>query len=272
MTLKLLQAPQELLAPQDLLSQEELESEAKQLGFKVFLGIFSRPENVQMRHIWRTQLECGKQLQAAGINYKFIMGWPVDENRSLSVHKWGVLATDWEVRQATQLRNESMVHEDLYFAHFPDAYVAEQSKTFALFEYGYSLGASYVVKMEDDACVDASMLLLKIAEHEHYARKGGAAALYAGHQLVSWTKGRDGMNDPYYSGLCYVLSQDLLRLILIEDEANTVLWAPYGSFDEDAETGHWVAFAINHHNISVHWMGWDETIMHKNGTTHNAGP
>ena len=29
----------------------------------------------------------------------------------------------------------------------------------------------------------------------------------------------------------------------VSKEMNSVLWANYGSFDEDAETGRWVAFA-----------------------------
>ena len=53
------------------------------------------------------------------------------------------------------------------------------------------------------------------------------------------------------SGPLYLLSRELIKLIVDEDQANTVLWASYGSFDEDAQTGRWVAFAQKEHNVTV---------------------
>ena len=42
-----------------------------------------------------------------------------------------------------------------------------------------------------------------------------------------------------------------MKAIVKDDESNSILWAPYGSFDEDADTGRWVDYARTHHGISV---------------------
>eukprot|EP00438_Fugacium_kawagutii_P021923 Skav207170 [mRNA] locus=scaffold573:543439:544134:- [translate_table: standard] len=222
----------------------------------------SGPGNAKMRDKWRNKWQCGKQLQAAGIVYRFIVGWPIDKTRSLSAHLSGQVATDSEASQANQLRNESSVYQDFKFVHFPDTYLGLQSKTFAVFKYGYNLGASYIVKMDDDICVNASLLLLKIEEHEAQAKKGGPPAVFAGDMLITWIKAINGVKTPYFSGLCYMLSKDLVRPIVEEDSMNAVLFAPYGSYDEDAQTGRWVAFAKKHHNISVNFMTWEKKKMH----------
>ena len=234
-------------------------------GPRVFVGVLTGPAEVKRRQSWRIDWECGHQLDAAGIPYKFIVGWPIDPKRSLKVHEHGLKAFDSEALMATQLRNESAEHRDLAFFDFPDTWIGLQTKTFALLQYGYSLGASYVVKLDDDACVNASQLLLGIEEHEARVKKGGPSALYAGAVVKQGTeyhgmKGKDNSTHPYYTGLCYILSQDLIQPIIEDDKMNTVLWAPYGSFDEDAQTGRWVAFAQAHHNISVDWQLLDDLM------------
>ena len=45
-----------------------------------------------------------------------------------------------------------------------------------------------------------------------------------------------------------------MKAIVIDDESHSILFAPYGSFDEDAETGRWVDYARTHHGISVHFQ------------------
>eukprot|EP00438_Fugacium_kawagutii_P021921 Skav207168 [mRNA] locus=scaffold573:519249:519935:- [translate_table: standard] len=223
----------------------------------------SAPGKAKMRDQWRNKWQCGKQLQAAGIVYRFIVGWPIDENRSLSARPSRQVATDSETSQANQLRDESGVYQDFKFVHFPDTYLGLQSKTFALFKYGYSLGASYIVKMDDDICVYASRLLIKINQHETQMNKGGPPALYAGWKLITKIPGINGVNTSYFSGLCYMLSQDLVGAIVEEQSMDAVLFAPYGSYDEDAQTGRWVSFVQKDHNISVNFMEWDKRWMHK---------
>eukprot|EP00438_Fugacium_kawagutii_P008602 Skav200251 [mRNA] locus=scaffold3488:50351:51085:+ [translate_table: standard] len=229
---------------------------------KVFVGIMSAPGNAKKRDQWRNKWQCGKQLQAAGIFYRFIVGWPIDENRSLAIHRRGQVATDSEASQANHLRNESSVHQDFKFVHFPDTYLGLQSKTFALFKYGHSLGASYTFKMDDDICVNASKLLLTIEEHEAQAKKGGPPAVFGGCFLIVGIKGINGVKTPYFSGLGYLLSRDLVGAIVEEESMDAVLFAPYGSYDEDAQTGRWVSFVQKHHNISVNFMWWKEKEMH----------
>eukprot|EP00438_Fugacium_kawagutii_P003798 Skav211111 [mRNA] locus=scaffold3323:112618:113295:- [translate_table: standard] len=219
-----------------------------------------------MRGIWRNEWECGKQLQAAGVPYKFLLGWPVDVKRSLTDHKNNQFATSVEVDRANELRNESAKYQDMKFFHYPDTYMTLQSKTFALLSYAYSLGVSYVVKLDDDACVNATKLLKKIEEHEALVAAGKQpAALYAGTQFVRDRHGKDNLNHPYYIGRMYILSKDLVKAIVEDDAENSVLFAPYGFFDEDAETGAWIGYAAQHHKIKIHWMNWDDS-MYDNST------
>eukprot|EP00438_Fugacium_kawagutii_P021922 Skav207169 [mRNA] locus=scaffold573:538982:539677:- [translate_table: standard] len=222
----------------------------------------SGPGNAKKRDRWRNRWQCGKQLQAAGIVYRFIVGWPLDENRSLAIHRRGQVATDSETSQANQLRNESGVYQDFKFVHFPDTYLGLQSKTFAVFKYGYNLGASYIVKMDDDICVNASNLLLKIEEHEAQAKEGGPPAIFGGYFLITGIKAINGVETPYFSGLCYMLSQDLVGAIVGEQSMDAVLFAPYGSYDEDAQTGRWVSFVQKRHNMSVNFLEWNKNPMH----------
>eukprot|EP00435_Cladocopium_sp_Y103_P040071 s2555_g10.t2 len=243
----------------------------KQDGPKVFVGVLTGPAEAKRREIWRNDWECGQQLEDAGIPYKFILGWPVDNQRSLTKKDHGLKPSDSEALLASQLRNESAEHEDLAFFHFPDVYLGLQTKTFTILSYGYSLGANYVVKLDDDACMNASQLLLGIAVHEARVARGGPAALYAGAVLRQGTeyhgmKGKDGSSHPYFTGLGYMLSYDLIQIIINDDKMNTVLWAPYGSFDEDTQTGRWVAFAEEHHNTTVDWMLLDDVMSNSTHT------
>ncbi|CAL1141042.1 unnamed protein product [Cladocopium goreaui] len=214
---------------------------------RIFAGIPSAALYGERRMRWRKQWKCGDKLNAWGIPYKFIVGWPVDKSTNLTAHRQGYKATDSEVHKAELLRNESLTYKDLHFVNLPDTYLSLQSKTFALLDYGYSLGAEYVMKMDDDTCIKPHKLVEYLDAYEAKKRQG-PKALYAGYYQFNGSeykkmRGRDGAIHPYFAGPFYVLSKDLIRKIVQDDEMNSVLWARYGSTDEDAQTGRWVAFA-----------------------------
>lgn len=195
---------------------------------RIFAGIPSAALYGERRMRWRKQWKCGENLNAWGIPYKFIVGWPVDKSTNLTAHRQGYKATDSEVHNAELLRNESLTYKDLHFVNLPDTYLSLQSKTFALLDYGYSLGAQYVMKMDDDTCIKP-------------------------HKLVE-----------------YLDAYDLIRKIVQDDEMNSVLWARYGSTDEDAQTGRWVAFAEDQHKIHVDRIRMKHIMIWKNGKEINA--
>lgn len=221
---------------------------------KVFVGVESgHPER---RRAWRDEWHCGEQLRKAGIPYAFVVGWPVQAGRDLTRHTQGLQATVDEVQQAEALRNESEKYGDMHFIAVPDTYLDLQAKTFAIFQYGLSLGASYVAKLDDDNCMNATKLLESLQKHE---QEHHGAALYGGYYEFKGTeyetmKGKDHVVHPYMSGPGYVLSSDLIEKIVKDDEPNSILWAPYGSFDEDAQTGRWVDYAAKHHNLTVNYL------------------
>lgn len=237
---------------------------------RIFAAIPSNPIYAKRRMRWRKEWRCGEQLNAAGIPYKFIVGWPVDKDTNLTEYRQGDWATDSEAQNAELLRKENLKYKDLHFVNLPDTYLSLQAKTFALLDYGYSLGAQYVMKMDDDTCIKSHKLLEYLDKHEAEKRQGGPTALYAGYSKFAGTEneamlGRDQKGHTYFSGPFYVLSKDLIRHIVQDDEMNTVLWARYGTFDEDAETGRWVAFAEDHHKIRVNKMKLKHILIWKNG-------
>ena len=209
--------------------------------------------HAERREVWRR--DCGSLLQAAGVPYKFVVGWPVSPGRDLTKHQQGVFASDEEAAKASEMRRESEQYGDMHFIAVPDTYLDLQAKSYAIFQHGYALGATYVVKLDDDGCVDVPKLQSALEEHE----KRPGRELYAGYHRWEGTemrqmRGRAGEPHPYMSGPLYLLSRELIRLIMDEDRANTVLWAAYGSFDEDAQTGRWVAFAQKEHNVTVDYQ------------------
>lgn len=241
---------------------------------RIFAGIPSAALYGERRMRWRKQWKCGDKLNAWGIPYKFIVGWPVDKSTNLTAHRQGYKATDSEVHKAELLRNESLTYKDLHFVNLPDTYLSLQSKTFALLDYGYSLGAEYVMKMDDDTCIKPHKLVEYLDAYEAKKRQG-PKALYAGYYQFNGSeykkmRGRDGAIHPYFAGPFYVLSKDLIRKIVQDDEMNSVLWARYGSTDEDAQTGRWVAFAEDQHKIHVDRIRMKHIMIWKNGKEINA--
>jgi len=233
---------------------------------KVFVGIPS--SHSERREVWRKNWRCGEKLRELGIPYKFIVGWPVDPARNLTAEMQGLKAFKSEVSKTNLLRNESETYKDLHFVHLPDTYLTLQAKTFALLDYAYSLGVSYVMKMDDDACVNGTRLLEALTTHEVNTLKGGPTALYAGYYRWEGTefkymRGMDNRTHPYFSGPAYIISKDLIEKIIEDDEMNSVLWANYGSFDEDAQTGRWVAFAEEEHHLKVEWMPVTKLLSHE---------
>ena len=238
---------------------------------RIFAGILSAALNGGERRMrWRQEWTCGEQLNASGIPYKFIVGWPVDKSTDLTRTQQGVHATDSEAHTAELLRKESLIYKDLHFVNLPDTYLSLQAKTFALMEYGYSLGAQYVMKMDDDTCIKPHKLVEYLDAYEAKKRQGSPKALYAGYYQWQGSeydsmRGRDGAIHPYFSGPFYVLSKDLIQKIIQDDEVNSVLWASYGSYDEDAQMGRWVAFAEDQHNIHVDRIELKDIMIWQNG-------
>eukprot|EP00913_Durusdinium_trenchii_P000106 g95.t1 len=171
---------------------------------KVFVGVESgHPER---RRAWRDEWHCGEQLrklcveegqmnacaEKAGIPYAFVVGWPVQAGRDLTRHTQGLQATVDE-----------------------DTYLDLQAKTFAIFQYGLSLGASYVAKLDDDNCMNATKLLESLQKHE---QEHHGAALYGGYYEFKGTeyetmKGKDHVNK-----VGYRIPPNVKRFLHVQDK------------------------------------------------------
>lgn len=218
-------------------------------GLKAFVGVVSSHPERRLR--WRDSWNCGGALKSHGIIYKFFVGWPVSAQRDLQTTKHPAKPSMEEIRRSQALIQENETFGDLHFMPMPDTYVSLESKTLNVLQYGYALGAEYVVKSDDDACVEPRALLNGTASHERDA----SGALYGGqHRSRIWGG---------FVGPGYVLSRDLVDQIIHEDWPHTAMFAvDGGTLDEDVAMMRWVNYAEEKHGLRVHRMPINGLLTH----------
>ena len=222
-------------------------------GPKVFLGIFSAPGNIRRRTAWR-ESGCGKGLLAAGLQYAFVIGEPLDRGHDLTSHAQAGQYTHSETKLEEELSKESEQFDDIMFIPVKDAYQATVNKLLGIYSHGYSqIGAQYIMKADDEYCVQHKVLLASIAMHEAAEER---AEFYAGVYLFAGTeyesmRGPHGHVAPYFSGHGNVLSRGLVKLILEDDTEHTVLSGMYSTAGEDSILGHWIKYAKAAHGVKV---------------------
>lgn len=209
---------------------------------KVLIAYLSATDNYKRRRNVREH--CLSDALIEGIDYKFFVGRPSfitpDSHRSQ-----GAPATPKEIEVAKALEEEQRIHGDIVVVPFRDMYRDLTDKVTNLMRYGVSQGYANIFKIDDDMCPNVSSVL------HHANQSGPGLAYYTGDYLWHGDEypqmaGPDGTVRPYYSGVCFMVSGDLARIIFEDEADHTLLFAPYGTDSDDANMGKWFAYAKDH--------------------------
>jgi len=112
-------------------------------GPKVFIGIKTAPGNAPRRTAWR-ESQCGKGLLAAGLQYAFVVGEPLDAGQDLTSHVQGRQSTAHERKLEEELLQEGAQFEDILALPERDDYQDLSNKLLEMYRHGYSqIGASW---------------------------------------------------------------------------------------------------------------------------------
>lgn len=218
----------------------------------VHIGILSGPNNNGRRKTVRTKClkKYEKLFKENKLTYEFVIGRP--NTRVIGSHTQGHVDRQ-EAASAKRLWEEQQKYRDIAFIPSRDAYVDLPTKTLEIIKRGVLRGAKYVVKMDDDKCLDPDHFreLIQRAndpEYGYYAiyswdTKGYESQLGADHKFVK-----------YMSGPLYALTFALARTITFDDMNYAALYPMYGSASEDVDMGRWVDHVMHKHNVTVKYV------------------
>eukprot|EP00040_Diaphanoeca_grandis_P039878 m.260441 g.260441 ORF g.260441 m.260441 type:complete len:355 (+) comp39941_c0_seq1:57-1121(+) len=223
----------------------------------MFIGIKSAPGELyaKRRVDWRKS-NCAEQYAAAGIQYRFMIGIPMEKGHELFHHNQGAKDTEWERSMASILMAEAEKYGDIEFLPMRDQYMDINNKYLGLMKYAYYFSnAEYLMEQDDEYCMNLDKARNMISKHESAPNPAGSE-LYAGFLLWKGDEykamvGINGQVAPYMSGWMSFLSRNLVRMIVVEDWNHSILSSLYGTQMDDANSGKWVAYAMEKHNIQV---------------------
>lgn len=196
---------------------------------------------------------CFPSYKAAGIEHYFVVGMPSFDDRKPNGHYQGQRPTERETNISLMLLEEQSHHGDILVTPNRDYYRDKTEKILGVLRYGVEKGAKYIIKPDDDYCVNVTKTKLAIQKHE---MEHPSAELYAGVNYFKGTeyasmKGPHNETAPFMSGHLIVVSRKLAMTIVGPDWMQNILKAAYGTSSDDANLGKMVARARTLHNVSV---------------------
>lgn len=235
---------------------------------RVFVGIKTAAgvgKYRKRRDVWRKS-PCAKSYRDAGIDYKFIIGAPIDPGHDLTGHCQGCVDTIHERAVEKALLQEHDQFGDIYFIPIRDSYMNLPNKLLNIFQYGYSqVRAQYIGTHDDEYCLDPEVLMKALEDHERAnAGRTERHELYAGDYFwkgdeYGSMKGPTGIVAPYFSGHSSIYSRGLLRNIVGPKAwAHSLLGGAYGSVADDCDVGKWIKWAQEKYGLRVDF----KTIVH----------
>lgn len=119
--------------------------------------------------------------------------------------------------------------------------------------FGVEAGAEYIVKPDDDKCINVARFHAMVRQHE---KKNEGKELYGGiygfkGDEYESMKGPHGEIAPFASGHVIVLSRGLARILVGPEWMYNILKVNYGTSSDDANLGKMIARAEKIHNVSV---------------------
>lgn len=203
----------------------------------------------ERRQRWRKS-DCPRRYAESGIEWKFFVGVPLTDGRSLQGHNQGAYATEEETRLAHNIIAENRKHGDMHILPMRDQYMDISNKLIGIMAYGYWFtNATFIGAHDDEYCLDAKKTLA-LASHTE------GQLLYGGHYKWTGTEyegmtGPSGMVAPYFNGYALFLERELVRYAIIRNWDKVVLHQEYGTSADDANMGKWVALAKQKYGLNV---------------------
>lgn len=187
------------------------------------------------------------------IPHFFVSGIPSFDDRKADQKVQGQIATEKEIRVSFTLLEEQRRYGDILVTPNRDYYRDKTEKLLGVLRYGVEYGAEYILKLDDDTCLNVTAAKHVIEKHE---RDHPDSELYAGAKYYMGTegnnmKGPNGEVTRFMDGPSILLSRNLAETIVGPDWMHNVLKAVYGTSSDDANLGRMVVRAKDVHNISL---------------------
>lgn len=153
-----------------------------------------------------------------------------------------------EAAMANALWNEHEEFGDIAFMASRDTSIDLPTKTLEVMKRGVLHKAKYIVKMDDNFCMDLKAFIkqVKQARDPKYG--------YFANSIQDEQSGADGKVVKYMSGPFYALTFALAKLITFSDINWVAMYPIYGSSSEAVDMGKWVKYAMDTHNITVKYI------------------
>merc|ERR1711972_544978 len=158
----------------------------------------------------------------------------------------GQRATQMEADTAKQLQDESDRWGDIVIVPFRDTYRDLTDKVAFLFRYALQQGVDNVLKIDDDWCPDMNVVVPVCKQTKTSQARYVGQYLWNGDEYEIM-KGRDGTKAKFMTGVGFILSAALARVMFYDDLVHTLLFAPYGTSSDDANIGKWYDYAVVKH-------------------------
>ena len=212
----------------------------------------SKPAGKEARDLQREF--CQPLYKHHGVRHVFAVGKPSFDERPRDQKVQGQLATDKEVNISNMLMQEHEQYGDLLITPNRDYYRDKSEKLLVSIRYSISQGVDYVLKTDDEYCINITEVKRLVAE-----RSNKTDELYLGVNRFSGKeynsmKGHNGTVAPFMSGVVFGLSRKLAKVIAEDGWVHNILVAPYGTSSDDANLGKWVDWAIRTHNLTVDYV------------------
>ncbi|KAL7549519.1 hypothetical protein ACHAWF_012783, partial [Thalassiosira exigua] len=193
------------------------------------------------REIWR-ESKCPATYKEHKMMYHFMLGMPAHEVINPNSHNQGARASEKEISDMEQIRNESLMNRDIIFLSLKDVYDNFNLKTMRMFEWAVDRGmteeTSMVVFHDDEYCLRPEVLQTICEKTFRSNSSLYAGSVYWRHPSYDIQKGFDGSFAPYFGGWLYALSSDLVKEIAYHE--GTTFASMNLGFSEDLQVGKWV--------------------------------
>jgi len=185
--------------------------------------------------------QSGVRRKAAGWAVKFLIGMPYD-NKGPASNAQGQIASDWEVEMTNELMAEQKEFGDILPLAQRETYRDLGEKTFQMLDHGYHIGAQNILKIDVDMCPMIEKLKELASETDKNNARYTGNYVFNGDEYKSMY--REGQPPvPYMSGVAYVFSRALAKIVTVDMRDKAVWWASWGTLSEDTNAGRWYQYA-----------------------------